>query len=306
MRKAIGLVLLGLAGFLITVALLALVYVPGHVEKTPVDVNSTTRLAGTAAALPRGEPGPVRAVSRSVSDGEASDDDVAVFDTFTCLMRAVPGADDCTEDMSDGSPLITASTDRFATDRTTAEAVNDEVYVGPAAEPHEGVVNKWPFHPQQRTYQYWDGLLGRAVDAVFSGEEEIDGLPVYRYQVSVSDEPAEISKGISGTYSTNKTLWIDQGTGAIIDQSEKQQRRLDSGATVLDLDFGFTDETVAANVEDAKGNNAQLSLIGRAPLVLGLLGLLCLAGGLFLLMERQRDDSGPNVTLEELRTPSHR
>lgn len=302
MRKTVGSVLLGLAGFLITAALLAAFYVPGQVEKTPLDVNSTTRLSGNAAALPSGEPGAVRAVSRTVADGTASDGGVVVFDTFSCLMRDVPGAPDCTQDTGAGSPLVTAGTDRFATDRKTAEAVNDEKYVGAAAEPHEGVVNKWPFHPEQKTYKYWDGLLGRAVDATFAGEEEIDGLPVYKYQIQLSDEAAEISKGISGLYSTDKTLWIDKGTGAIIDQTEKQQRKLDSGTTVLDLDFGFTDETVAANVEDAKANNSQLSLVGSAPLFLGILGVVALLGGLFLTLAGRSTENGgggPRVSLDK-------
>jgi hypothetical protein len=307
MRKAVGFILFGLAGFLITAAVLALLYVPGQVEKTPLDVNSTTRLLGDAAALPSGEPGPVRAVSRSVADGEASDDDVVVFDTFSCLMRDVPGAPDCTEDTGEGSPLVTAGTDRFATDRVTAQAVNDEVYVGAGAEPHEGVVNKWPFHPEQKTYQYWDNLLGATVDAAFAGEEEIDGLAVYRYEVSIDGQPAEISNGISGLYSNDKTLWIDKGTGSIIDQSEQQVRQLDSGTTVLDLEMGFSDETVAANVEDAKANNSQLDLVARAPWVLGLLGLLALAGGVLLTLggrrsDDRRPDQEPNATLDELTT----
>lgn len=282
MRKTVGFILLGLAGFLVTAAVLVLVYVPGQVEKTPLDVNSTTRLSGEAAALPSGEPGPVRAVSRAVVDGEASDGDVAVFDTFSCLMRDVPGAADCTQDTAAGSPLVTAGTDRFATDRRTGEAVNDEKYVGATAEPHEGVVNKWPFHPEQETYTYWDSLLKRGVDAAFVEEDEIDGLAVYKYQVSVVDEPAEISKGIAGLYSSEKALWVDKATGAIVDQNDKQVRKLESGTTVLDIDFGFTDETVAANVEDAKANASQLALVGRAPILLGVLGLLALVGGLFL------------------------
>ena len=57
-------------------------------------------------------------------------------------------------------------------------------------------------------------------------------------------------------------MWIDQGTGSIIDQSEAQVRKLDDGTTVLDLELSFTDETVAENVEDAKANNSQLNLVG--------------------------------------------
>ena len=52
MRKTVGFVLLGLAGFLLTAALLAQFYVPGQVQKTPLDVNTTTRLSGNAARPP--------------------------------------------------------------------------------------------------------------------------------------------------------------------------------------------------------------------------------------------------------------
>ena len=294
MRKTVGFVLLGLAGFLLTAAVLALVYVPGAVEKTPLDIDTTTRLSGTASALPTGDPGPIKAVSHTVADAQASDDDVVVFDTFSCLMRDVPGSPDCTEDDGEDSPLITAGTDRFATDRRTALAVDDVTYVGTASEPHDGLVNKWPFYPAQETYQYWDGLLGRSVDAVFAGEDVIDGLDTYKYQVTITDEPAEISSGISGTYSTDKTLWIDQVTGTIIDQKEEQSRALDDGTAVLALQIGFTPETVTANVEDAKANGSQLSLVNSAPWVLGLLGLLALAGGAFLILAG-RSESEPST-----------
>ena len=303
MRKTVGFILFGLAGFLLTAAVLAMVYVPDQVKRTPLDTDSTTRLSGQAAVLPSGEGSPVKAVSRTVADGEASDDDVIVFDTFSCLMRDVGEGPDCTEDDSEGSPLVTAGTDRFATDRRTALAVNDEEYVGAAAEPHEGLVNKFPFDVQQETYPYWDGLVGRAVDAEFQADEEIDGLPVYKFLISLTDEPAEISNGISGLYSTEKTLWIDQGTGKIIDQSEAQVRQLDDGTTVLDLELSFTDETVAANVEDAKASNAQLSLVRRAPIVLGVLALIALAAGAFLAFAgttAPRRDERRDVSLDEL------
>ncbi len=290
MRKTVGLVLLGLAAFLITAALLVLLWVPGQVMKTPLDVDSTTRLTGEATALPTGGGSPVKAVSRTVADGSASDGSVIVFDTFSCLIKDPDGtAPDCVDDQDPGSRLVTAGTDRFATDRTTALAVNDEKYVGVGAEPHEGLINKFPFEVEQKTYPFWDGLVGRAVDATFQGEEEIDGLAVYKFNISLVDEPAEISSGISGTYSDDKTMWVDKGTGSIIDQSEKQIRRLDNGTAVLDLEMSFTDETVAANVEDAKANNSQLSLVSAAPPILGVLGLLALVGGLFLTFAGRKD-----------------
>jgi Porin PorA len=291
MRRTVGFILLGLAGFLVTAAILALVWVPGQVKKTPLDVVTDTRLTGSAAALPTGGGGPVKYLSRTVADGAASSSDVVVFDNFTCLVSDPDGtAPDCVDDTDPDKRLVSAGTDRFATDRVTALAVNDEKYVGVNAVPHEGLVNKFPFDVEQKTYPFWDGIVDRAVETTFQGEEEIDGLAVYKFSYSVADEPAEISEGISGLYSMNKTMWIDKGTGSIIDESDKQVRKLDDGTPVLDLDISFTDETVAANVKDAKANNSQLSLVAKAPWVLGLLGLLAGAGGAFLLLAGRRDD----------------
>ena len=51
-------------------------------------------------------------------------------------------------------------------------------------------------------------------------------LPLHKFSYSLVDEPAEISDGISGLYSMDKTMWIDQATGSIIDESDKQVRKL--------------------------------------------------------------------------------
>ena len=280
MRRIAGLVLLGLGAFLVTAALLVSLYVPGQLQKTPLDVNSMTRLSGQAAVVPTGDGGPVRALSHTVANGEFSDANIVVFDTFSCLFLDDGTIEDCTDDGEAGSPLITASTDTFATDRVTAMAVNDPQYVGIDSR-HEGLVNKFPFDVQQETYPFWDGVLGRTVDADFHGEEAIDGLDTYKFFIDVQDVPAEISEGTAGTYTSQKTMWIDPVTGSIVNQHEKQVRNL-RGVPVLDLDFGFTDETVAANVESAKASGSQLRMLGTAPWILGLLGLLALVAGGFL------------------------
>lgn len=282
MRKTVGLVLLGLGAFLVTTALLVAAYVPGQVKKTPLNVDSITRLSGHAAALPSGGSSPVRALSHTVANGDLSDGDVVVFDSFSCLIKDDGTTQDCTDDTESGSALITASTDNFATDRVTAMAVQDPQYVS-ADSQHEGLVNKFPFSVQQQTYPFWDGVLARTVDAVFQGEEDIDGLKTYRFLVNSQNETAEIAAGIEGTYSSEKTMWIDPVTGSIIKQQEKQVRKTGDGTTVLDLDFGFTDETVAANVESAKSSGGQIGMLGTAPWLLGLLGLLSLGAGGFLL-----------------------
>lgn len=297
MRRTVGLILLGLAGFLVTAAILCLVWVPGQVKKTPLDVDTDTRLTGTATALPTGGSGPVKYLSRTVADGTASSSDVVVFDNFTCLVSDPDGtAPDCVDDTDPDKRLVSAGTDRFATNRVTALAVNDEKYVGATAEPHDGLVNKFPFGVEQKAYPFWDGIVGRAVETSFQGEEKIDGLAVYKFSYSLTDEPAEISDGVSGLYSMDKTMWVDKGTGSIIDEADKQVRKLDNGTTVLAIDISFTDDTVAANVKDAKANNSQLALLSSAPLVLGILGLLALIGGFILLRRTGVDDNQPPNT----------
>ena len=290
MRRIIGLVLMGLAGFLVTTALLALVYVPGQVKKTPLDTDSYTRLTGEASVLPRGEGAPVKAVSHTVADGAKSDGDVVVFDTFSCLITNEDGnSPDCVDDADPDKRLVTASTDRFATDRRTGLSVNDEKYIGDA-KPHEGLVNKFPFGVEKKTYPFWDGLLGRAVDANFEGEEAVNGWNTYKFVIEVVDEPAEIAKTVQGTYSSTKTMWVDPRTGAIQKQQEQQVRKTDNGQTVLDLDFGFTDKTIEANIDEAKSNDSKLGLVDNLPLIAGLLGLVAAAVGFFLWRGARGDD----------------
>ena len=295
MRRIIGLVLMGLAGFLVTTALLALIYVPGQVKKTPLDTDSYTRLSGEATALPSGDGAPVKALSHTVADGAKSDGDVVVFDTFTCLITNPDGdAPDCVDDTDPDKRLVTASTDRFATDRKTGLSVNDEKYIGDAT-PHEGLVNKFPFGVEKKTYPFWDGILDRAVDASFEGEEKVNGWNTYKFVIDVADEPAEISNGVQGTYSSLKTMWVDPRTGAIQKQTEQQKRVLESGTTVLDLDFGFTEETIKANIEDAKANDSKLGLVERLPLIAGILGLIAAAVGFFLWNGARGADGGGDL-----------
>ncbi|MEO7071216.1 MAG: porin PorA family protein, partial [Nostocoides sp.] len=206
MRKPLGTVLLGLGGFLLTTALLLWFWVPGQVKQTPLNVNSTTRLAGTGSYL--GEAGgPLKATSRTVVDGPKSKDGVVVFDTFTCLLRDPSGnAPDCVSSDGANSALINAGTDTFATDRHTALSVNAKKYVGADALQHDGLVNKFPFDTEKKTYPFWDSLLGRAVDAKFDGTATLDGLLTDKFHIVVDNEPAEISQGVSGTYSDDKTM----------------------------------------------------------------------------------------------------
>lgn len=282
MRK-IAPVLLGLGAFLLVAGLVALLWAPGVVKKTPLEVDSVTRLSGEAARIDTatgelGEAQPVVATSITKSDSDASTDSYVVMTSTQCLVVDEGDPGDCV----DGSDerLVNASTDVFATDRVTAEAVNDVDGLPADAEPHEGLVNKWPFDPEQKTYPYWDGTAGTAVDADFDRTESVDGLEVNVYKVEVSDAPIEIAEGTPGTYDDTKELWVDQVTGALIHQIDDQQRYLEDGTQAFDLQLSFTDDQVAANVADAQDNISSLRLVTVWIPVIGIGGgvLLLLAG----------------------------
>ena len=172
----------------------------------------------------------------------------------SCLVLDEGDIDGCVSADDPQERLLSATTDNFASDRKTGLAVNDPKYLPAEAEPHEGLVNKWPFESEKKTYPYWDALVGDTVDAVYDRTEEVDGLETYVYKVSISDAPIEITDGVPGTYDDEKEIWVEPVTGAIVDQSDSQVRLDEDGEVFLALDISFTDEEVAESVEDAKSN----------------------------------------------------
>ncbi len=83
MRSWIGRVVFGLGGFLVVAGLLGLVWAPGVVERTPVDVSTTTYLDGEAGKLDAatGElvRNPIYAISVTKTDSEVSTDDAVAW-----------------------------------------------------------------------------------------------------------------------------------------------------------------------------------------------------------------------------------
>ena len=299
MRKLVP-VLFGLGGFLLVAGLVAALWAPGTVKKTPLDVNSTTKLSGTVeklnVATGQLESNPVQAASVTKADSKVSDGSVVAFTNSTCLVIAKDDVPQCVDGKD--PRLVSASTDVFATNRETALAVNSSKYLPSDATDHQGVVNKWPFDAQKKTYPYWDGTAGKAVDATFDRTATIKGLPVYVYKIDVSDAPIDIAEGVRGTYSDVKEIAVDPRTGTIIDQQERQQRALDSGQKVLDLKLAFTDAQVAKNVADTNDNIKQLDLVTKTVPLVGIIGglVLLVAGALLLVLGRRSRSTGRTST----------
>jgi len=293
-RKVIAGLLLGLGSFLLVAALTVVLWGDNAVKKTPLDTNSVTDLSGTADKLNPAtgevESLDVKAASVTQADSDLSDDNVVVFVSTTCLVIDEGDVPQCVDSTDDR--LVSASSDVFATDRHTAEAVNGSEYLPPSAEEKSGLINKWPFDAQKKDYTYWDGLLGEAVPATYDGTETIDGLETYRYHVLIENAPAEVVTDIDGVYSQDKYLFIDPTTGAIINQTQHEVRELEDGSTQLDMNLAFTDDQVASNASDAKDNGRQLGLLTNTLPLVGFIGgaIALLAGAFLLIVSRRRQE----------------
>lgn len=253
-----GLVLLGT--FLLTIAVLIQVYVIPQVVRTPLDIDVKNVLEGSATI--QGEFHDIRATNYTKTDPDRSDDDVVVWLDASCIVKGV--GDDLPECVSSDDPegrLLEVTEEQYASYRKSAYGVDDPKYVQGDVQPRKGLVGKFPFDSQKKTYQLWDSMVGGTVDIDFDGEDKVDGLDVYKYRVQFEDLPAEITTDVMGLYSLDRTYWVEPVTGAVIDVQTKQSRKLDDGTVVADIDLKYTDDTVATNVDDAKGSKLLIRLV---------------------------------------------
>ena len=289
MRKGIGWLLVFLGSFALVAGILVKFYAADALQVTPENVDSVTRLSGTTdrlnAAEGETELMDVKVTSVTQTDTQRSDDEVVAWVNTTCVVKDLPDTPDCVDADDPQNRLITATIDVFATDRKTALAVNDEKYLSDDAVPHEGLVNKWPFGAEKEDYPYWDGVLGEAVTAEYTGTEDLDGLEVYVYEVTIDEEPAEVVSGIDGLYSAEKTIKVEPKTGAIIYQEQRDVRTLPNGDPLNDLQVAFTDEQLETSIQDGKDGVSQINLISNTvPIIAIIAGIVLLALGLFMVL----------------------
>jgi hypothetical protein len=279
--------------FLAVVGLLAQFWAPGQLKKTPLDVSDVTHLSGTAVLS--GETVDVKATSTTHTNSEKSDDEVVVWQNSSCLVQDLPDTPDCVSADDPQNRLISATLDDFATDRVTALSVNDPKYLPADAVPHEGLVNKWPFDSEKKTYPYWDSDASAAVDAVYDRTEDLLGVKCYVYTITMADVPLEIAEGVTGTVSKDIEIWVEPLTGAIQNQIVHQEQVLDDGTPVVTIDVQFTDDQQKKSADDGKKNRDQLLLLTQTvPLVGYLVGIPVLIIGLLLtFLGRRRRERTP-------------
>jgi hypothetical protein len=306
--RVLARVLLGLGAFLLVAGILAVTWIPGMVKKTPLDVDTTTLYEGTAAKLDpltgAFDTKPAYAVRHTMVDSKKSGDDNVIMVENACAVFYTGGSKTVCVNGNDPD-LITATTDIFATDRVTALAVQDKNLPADAV-PHKGLVNKFPFDVQKKTYPFWDGDVGDAVDIDYVGTDTLFDLTTYKFSYTVKDVPINIADddpatpeddSIPGTYDNIVTVWVDPKTGSIVKSGQDQQQYLEDGTEAADVKLMQTDASVKDFVDDANAARTQLFILLTVLPIVGFVGgILCLLGGLALIMrERSGGSSGQRV-----------
>jgi len=308
MRRHLSLVLIGLGAFLVVAALLMRFYAYPALAKAPVDQDSITSLSATDATLfDIATMGPittdVNVEVRTVGDVEATEkagDDILVWVSTTSVR-------------SEDGTVRSRSTDYAAHDAVTGEAVNccgeyRETTEGEKTEvQRKGQVFKFPFGTEKKDYAFWDSSAGQTFPATYAETDEIDGLEVYIFDMVVPDMVVgtrELPGSIFGSdepavdaevhYSNTKSMAVEPNTGAIVDRTEAQKQSfVYDGTEVIatEMELSFTDKEVAEGVESVESDGPLLgNLKGLYSILAGVIGLLLIAGGVFMRVRQARTE----------------
>jgi len=156
MSRRLGFVLVFVGLFLLFFALFERFYAYPRLQKAPLDQYSKPVATGTGTyfnrstlkMVPNAQLRNIRVVRGDVKAGSPS---TAVWDTFSS-----------TVDTADQG-VITASQERIALDRVSAESVP---CCGENPR-HDGLTLKFPFHTAKKTYAFWDPGARRAFPAEY-------------------------------------------------------------------------------------------------------------------------------------------
>jgi hypothetical protein len=232
----LGAVLAGIGALLFVAGGLVHFYVLPTLAVVPLDQNSVTSLEAkdatlfdTATLAPITTDLSVQA--HTVSDVDASKKapgNTAVWVSTTTVKSA------------DGT-IRSQSVKRAAFDAATSEAVNCcdnfmETEQGVREKvTRSGLMFKFPFSTEKKTYQLWDDTLAKPVKTTYTGQAKVDGHTAYVFENNVpatvvgsQDVPGsllgqESNDNVSADsyYQNHNTYYVEPVTGAIVNQVTK-------------------------------------------------------------------------------------
>jgi hypothetical protein len=306
--SALGAVLAGVGALLLVLGLLVHFYAVPKLAVAPIDQNSVTSLQAkgatvfdTATLSPITTDLSVKA--RTVGDVKASE--AAGGDTLVWVNTT-------TVKSSDGV-IRSQSVKRAAFDRRTAEAVN---CCGNFMETEQGVrtpvkrtglLFKFPFGTEKKTYQVWDDTIADAVKTVYKGTTKVEGTTAYIFG---NDIPATVvgSQDVPGSvlglgsndnvsadeyYQNSTTYYVEPTTGAILNQVQDTKSWFSyqgHDLVTTQAHIEYTPQQVKDMVHKELGNQPTLLRLGGGfiPWLVALVGLVLIGLGATM-GRRQRD-----------------
>lgn len=313
MRKSA--IVIGFGAFFVTLALLLKFYAYPRLAVIPKDQNTSQTLVDDHARFLDATSlkfmqGKILTVATVVADQNASKklgDNKVVISQWQYTDN--PGPDGTLK-----APPISATTQRYALDRSTGKAVpwqGTELNGNPTD--YQGAyVIKLPFNlTKGKSYPYFDTTLGKPVDLAYQGTAKVRGMQTYKYNVKIP-ETVFTKKEIPGylfglakdsaaqnadrTYANDITIWADPVTGVFMKVQQHQVQTVKipnhEPLTIMDTTSVMDDATVKKNVDEYSSKGQQLHALGVAPWVLLPLGLLLILVGLIVLLLGSRSKTG--------------
>lgn len=303
-RRVLGLVLLGLGGLCLGAALAIRLFLAPALVSLPLDQEASAEVSDDGATyLDLGEleevEGPITArltVQGDPTADEASGD-VAVWNSGTAITD------------EDGDLVIAPTEVVNCLDRETAEAVAcDARSLNGEPADIEGLTLTFPFDTQQRDHDLWNNSAGAAYPARYEGEDEVEGVAVYRFLQSIPEtviDQVEVPGRLAGettdgtvtaevVYRSERELLVEPVSGKIVSSVESPVTVLrgpsgDTGATILSAELGPSAESLRTAAEGAAETRDQITLVQRTlPLAVAGLGLVLLVAGALLYLRTRR------------------
>jgi hypothetical protein len=314
-RRAVGLGLLCIGALLLGAALAVQLFVVPTMVRLPLDQTGSTTVSDENASYFNQEDleqreGYVEANVDVQGDPLADEagDDVAVWHAGTAITD------------EDGELVTPPTTLVTCLDRETAESVAcDSAQLNEEPAEIEGLTVTFPLGTERQDYDVWNSNVGAAFPAEYAGEEELEGLTVYRFEQAIPEQvidqrevPSSFAGGTEAgnvtadvVFSNDRTLFVEPTSGSIVKVTENPVTQLRgpdgaTGVTILSAELAPSDEQVQEKVASASDSRDQINLVrGTLPLVLLLVGLALVALGLFLLLRAGRRTPGRHEVVAE-------
>lgn len=319
MMRIAACAVMGLGAAMLIAALLLSTYTVGKIAKIPLDIDITLISNGSGAALDPESLGGEHAVvdqdvplvaQQQIGVEAPANADVVTLQAGSSLRRA---------DRQKDTGLLLAIVDTVTLNRTTAEAISDDTHPGGSVQrprnydddspptnialPHEGLSYRFPFDTQKQSYHYFDPIAQKSYEANYEGEDDVNGLTVYRFVQNVGynldgglsepvrypslyghDEDGEITApariwNIEGAdpdedvtmtryYAAQRTMWVDPVSGTIVKSKVHANHYyardpLKPEVALADYTVASSEETIEEQVNAARNERDRVALWSR-------------------------------------------